>query len=72
MAFMASTSRRCAPGNAAARAVGPLPSLGLDWRINRHWSYTLMYAHFFAGDFLKQAPPGESVNYVNSFLTFRF
>lgn len=55
-----------------ARQVGTLPSLRLDWRISRHLTYTAIYSHFFAGRFLEETPPGEDVNYVSTWLTFRF
>ena len=55
-----------------ARLVGSLPSLRLDWRINRHWSYTLIYSYFNTGRFLHESPPGRSLSYVTSWLTFRF
>jgi len=55
-----------------ARSVGALPSVRLDWRVNRHFTYTAIYSHFFAGRFLKETPPGEDVDYVSTWLTFRF
>src|SRR5215510_1312179 len=55
-----------------ARAVGALPSVRLDWRVNRHFTYTAIYSHFFAGRFLKETPPGEDLDYVSTWLTFRF
>jgi hypothetical protein len=55
-----------------ARQIGTLPSLRLDWRISRHLTYTAIYSHFFAGRFLEETPPGEDVNYVSTWLTFRF
>src|SRR5262249_57357567 len=41
-----------------ARAVGTLPSVRLDWRINLPLPYTAIYSRFFAGKFLKETPPG--------------
>jgi Alginate export len=55
-----------------ARDVGTLPSIRVDWLISRHLTYTAIYSHFFAGRFLKETPPGEDVNYVSTWLTFRF
>jgi hypothetical protein len=55
-----------------ARYVGALPSLRLDWPIQRHWSYTLIVSRFQTGEFLKETPPGENTNYVTSWMTFKF
>jgi hypothetical protein len=59
-------------GRSQARDIGTLPSVRLDWRISRHLTYTAIYSHFFAGRFLKETPPGEDVNYISTWLTFRF
>jgi hypothetical protein len=59
-------------GLSRARAVGTLPSVRLDWRISRHLTYTAIYSHFFTGRFLKETPPGEDVDYISTWLTFRF
>ena len=59
-------------GRSRAREIGTLPSARLDWRINRHLTYTSVYSHFFAGRFLKETPPGENVDYASTWLTFRF
>ena len=45
---------------------------GNDRRISRHLTYTAIYSHFFAGRFLKETPPGEDVDYISTWLTFRF
>jgi len=55
-----------------ARYVGSLPSIRLDWRINRHWSYAFVYSYFKTGRFLRETPPGRDVSYATSWLTFRF
>ncbi len=55
-----------------ARYVGSLPSVRLDWRINRHWSYAFVYSYFKTGRFLRETPPGRDVSYATSWLTFRF
>ncbi len=55
-----------------ARYVGSLPSIRLDWRINRHFTYTAIYSHFFAGRFLQETPPGKDVNYISTWVAFRF
>lgn len=55
-----------------ARYVGNQVEVLLEWRVNRHLTLTADYAHFFAGDFLKETPPGEDVDYVSAWLTYRF
>jgi hypothetical protein len=55
-----------------AHEIGILPSVRLDWRISRYFTYTAVYSHFFAGRFLKETPPGKDVDYVSTWLTFRF
>jgi hypothetical protein len=41
-----------------ARLVGSLPSVRLDWRINRHWSCTTVYSYFNTGRFCKNRRRG--------------
>jgi len=55
-----------------ARYIGWHTSAQLEWSINRHLSVTAMYLHFFPGDFLKQAPPDRPVNFVSTWLSYRF
>jgi NAD(P)-dependent dehydrogenase (short-subunit alcohol dehydrogenase family) len=61
-----------ADARSQARDIGTLPSVRVDWRISRHLTYTAIYSHFFAGRFLKETPPGEDVDYISTWLTFRF
>jgi hypothetical protein len=44
----------------------------LEWRIHRHLTYSATYARFFSGRFLRETPPGKSVHYLTSWMTFRF
>jgi len=44
----------------------------LEWRLNRHFTLTADYAHFFAGTFLKQTTPGQDVDYASAWVTLRF
>ena len=41
------------------RYVGHQAEAMLEWRLDRHFTFTADYAHFFAGDFLKQTTPGK-------------
>ncbi len=44
----------------------------LQWAVSRHFTFSVAYDHFFAGTFLQQGPSGEDVNYVSTWMTFRF
>jgi len=59
-------------GTSDARYVGNQAEVLVEWRLNRHFTLTADYAHFFAGDFLKQSTPGKDVDYFSAWLTFRF
>jgi hypothetical protein len=54
------------------RYIGSQAQAKLEWRISRRFTATAVYAHFFAGDFLKDSPPAEDVDYVSIWMTFRF
>jgi Alginate export len=55
-----------------ARYVGNQVEAMLEWRLGRHTTLSADYAHFFTGDFLKQTTPGRDVDYVSTWVTFRF
>jgi hypothetical protein len=55
-----------------ARYVGNQIETMLEWRLDRHFTLTADYAHFFAGDFLKQTTPGKDVDYFSAWVTYRF
>lgn len=55
-----------------ARFVGIQPSANVEWRVDRHLSFTAVYSHFFAGPFLKDTGPSEDVDFVGTWLTYRF
>jgi len=59
-------------GQSPARFIGTISSARLDWQIGRHFTYTAMYAHFEAGEFMRETPPGESTDYVTTWILFRF
>jgi hypothetical protein len=56
----------------SARYVGNQIETMLEWRLDRHFTLTADYAHFFAGDFLKQTTPGKDVDYFSAWVTYRF
>jgi hypothetical protein len=55
-----------------ARYVGAQASAPIQISIDRHFTYTALISRFFAGAYLKQTPPGRSVTYFTTFLTYRF
>jgi hypothetical protein len=61
-----------APGNSTARFIGTQVQQEIDYAFSRHLSGSLAYEHFFAGEFLKQSPPGHSLNFISPQLTYNF
>ena len=55
-----------------ARFAGNQPSAQIVWRISRYLSATTVYTHFFAGRFLRETPPAKDLDYLTSYLTFKF
>jgi hypothetical protein len=60
------------PNHSAARFIGTQIQQEFDYAFTRHLSGSLAYEHFFAGAFLKQSPPGHSLNFVSPQLTYNF
>ncbi len=61
-----------APGNSTARFIGTQIQQEIDYAFSRHLSGSLAYEHFFSGVFLKQTPPGHSLNFISPQLTYNF
>ncbi len=55
-----------------ARFIGVQASLPVQIQLQRHLSYTALVSRFFAGQYLKETPPGRSVTYFTNFVTYRF
>lgn len=55
-----------------ARYVATAPSATLSYQATRHMFVTTTYTRFLAGRFLKESPPNRDVNYVASWITYRF
>jgi hypothetical protein len=55
-----------------ARYVGNQVEAMLEWRVDRHLTFSVDYARFFAGDFLKETTPGNDVEYFSAWVTYRF
>ncbi|GFO54814.1 alginate export family protein [Geomonas sp. Red276] len=58
--------------NSSARYIGSQPQLQCEWDVDRHISLVAIYAHFLAGPFLRQSGPGEDVDYVTTWVTYKF
>jgi hypothetical protein len=55
-----------------ARFIGSQISAQAEWNLDRHTTFVVSYAHFFAGSFLKETPPGQDVDYFTAWVTYRF
>jgi hypothetical protein len=56
-----------------ARVIGSQPSVGVNWQVDRHFSLSAAYTHFFVGPFLTEsATPGRDVNYAAIWATYKF
>jgi hypothetical protein len=54
------------------RYVATAPSVTVGYQATRHVFVSTVYTHFFAGQFLRESPPDGDVNYVASWVTYRF
>jgi hypothetical protein len=60
-------------GMSNARYVGAQLSVPLQMQLDRHFTWTVMAARFYAGAYIKETPPiGRSVTYFTNFVTYRF
>ena len=59
-------------GNGGSSYIGSQATAQIEWRLQRHLTWTANYAHFFAGAFLHENPPDKDVNYFSTWITFRF
>ena len=58
--------------NSAARYIGSQPQATVEWNLDRHLTLVAIYAHFLAGDFLKESGPGKDVDYLTTWLAYKF
>lgn len=49
-----------------------MSTIQLFWEIDRHLSFAAIYGHFFAGRFLKESGSGENLDYVTTWVTYKF
>ena len=60
-------------GFSNSRFVGSQVSLPMQINLSQHLTYTVAFAHLFAGTFLKDLQPaGQSVTFLTNFMTFKF
>jgi hypothetical protein len=62
--------RRANPN--ASRYLATAPSATLAWQATRHMFYSVIYTHFFTIEFLEAALPNKNVNYLASWISYRF
>lgn len=55
-----------------ARYVGNQVEVLLEWRFDRHLTFSADYAHFITGDFLRETTPGKDIDYFSVWVAFRF
>ncbi|HEY6008070.1 MAG TPA: alginate export family protein [Geobacteraceae bacterium] len=55
-----------------AHYIGSMSQAQFFWDIDRHLSFAAIYGHFFAGPFLKESGSGKDVDYITSWLTYKF
>jgi Alginate export len=55
-----------------ARYIGSQATVQAEWQLGRHMTLMGIYTHFFAGAFLKETGPGQDVDYVTTWVIYRF
>jgi hypothetical protein len=55
-----------------ARYVGSSPTLTVTWAPTRHVTMLASYAHFFAGRFFRETPPGRDIGYFTTWIAYKF
>lgn len=60
-------------GNTSRAAyIGTQPEVDIVWQIASHQSLVLVYANFFAGQFIRETPPDHLITYGALWYTFKF
>jgi hypothetical protein len=59
-------------GAGRARYVATAPSATVGFQVNRHVFCSAIYTRFFTGEFFNENPPNRSVNYVATWVSYRF
>src|SRR5262245_48658824 len=55
-----------------ARYIGSAATVEAEWEASRHITLTVDYTHFLAGPFLQQSGPGQDVDFVATWVTYKF
>lgn len=55
-----------------SRYIGSMPQAQLLWDLDRHLSFVAIYGHFLTGSFLRESGSGRDVDYVTTWLTYKF
>lgn len=55
-----------------ARFIGHQPGIEVNLKADRHTTFTLNYAGFLAGRFLRETPPGKNTTYFAAWMTYKF
>ncbi len=58
--------------NSDARYIGSQPQAHLELDVDRHITFVAIYAHFLAGPFLRETGPSRDVDYLTTWLTYKF
>ena len=56
----------------ASRYLAVAPSATFAWQATRHTFYSIIYTHFFTGDFFSSQLPNKNVNYLAAWISYRF
>jgi len=56
----------------ASRYLATAPSAIVAWQATRHMAYSIIYTHFFTGDFFQVERPNRNVNYLAAWISYRF
>jgi hypothetical protein len=60
------------PSGSDERFVGSAISLTSEYALNENLSFTSIYTHFFAGDFIKATGPSDDIDFLEFTLQFKF
>lgn len=55
-----------------ARFIGHQPGVEVRWEMDRHTTFTINYAGFSTGRYLRQTPPGNNTGYFAAWVTYNF
>lgn len=56
----------------SGRDVAIAPSATIAWQANRHMFYSIIYSHFFSGNYFLAEPPDKNVNYLAAWISYKF